>query len=73
MKKYYICDRERKIKDKMCQGWGCKDGFCCQHTLDEYYAKNPPEKRKFETVNGDLWEYEEHDNKSIRLSKRRNQ
>lgn len=39
MKKLYICDSERKIKDKKCTGIACKLFDNCYMTFDKEYAK----------------------------------
>lgn len=49
MKTLYICDSERKIKDKKCNGIGCKLFGNCFMTFDKEYAKELESKSTFKT------------------------
>lgn len=43
----YLCDSNKRIADGNCTGLGCRLFNECQHTSNEYYAKNSKENRYF--------------------------
>lgn len=61
MRTIYLCNG----KSPECSKTGCKylGNGDCNHTLNEKYAKNPPDRRKFITTEHlDLWEVENDEN-----------
>lgn len=65
IKTLYLCNgkmpcayRKDGKKNEYCYIWGMENGDWCKHTSIEEFAKNKPEKRKFESEGQMEWEYE---------------
>lgn len=55
MNRLYICNGEKPDCKKTFCAWCHEDGECF-HTLNEEYALNPEEIRRFEKIGGEEWE-----------------